>query len=150
MKDSYAALLTIRTKDYTTVLHRYQSRWPKETVWDHEFLPFTTGAFLSSRSGGQSEIEIQFPLLGSLVALVETAIEQSYLFELELREFDPPASGTWPARWSLAASYLGQVASASYDESAIVLGLGSTLDPVEASAPPRVFTSALAGRPPKL
>lgn len=150
MKDSYAATLTVREKDYVTVLYRYQNYWPKNVAWGHDFLPFITGGFLSSRSGGQSEIGVDLPLTGPLVALTEAALEKSYLFELELRKFFPMPDSSPPGQYTVVASYLGMVVSASYQEGGITLGLGSTLDPVEASAPPRVFTTAIAGRPPKL
>ena len=150
MKDSYVTLLTVRQSDYTTIVRQHQNRWPKQTVWGYTFLPFNSGGFLSSRSGGQSEIEVEFPITGSLVTLIETAMVSNYLFQLELREFTPPSSGGPPSSAVVAAGYLGQIVGASYSEAGITVGLGSTLDPVEASAPPRRFTTALAGRPPKL
>lgn len=95
-------------------------------------------------------MQVTFPIAGSLVALIETAMASNYYFELELREFLPPSTGDVPATTALGAKYLGQIVGASYDETGITVSLGSTLDPVEASAPPRRFTSALAGKPPKL
>jgi len=150
VRDSFATLLTVRQSDYTTIVRQHQNRWPKQTVWGYTFLPFKNSGFLSSRSGGQSEIEVEFPITGSLVSLIETAMVSNYLFQVELRQFNPPDGDALPPTSVVAASYLGQIVGASYSEAGITVSLGSTLDPVEASAPPRRFTTALVGRPPKL
>lgn len=149
MRDSYASFLSIRQSNYSSVVRVMQNRWP-QTVDGHPFFPFQSSGILSSRSGGQSEISIVFPLDAGIVKLVEDAIASNYYFELLLKEFIPPEGGGPPPSFNLVGSYLGQVVNASYDEASVSVSLGSSLDPVEASAPPRKFTTVIAGQPPKL
>ena len=149
MSNSYASFLIVRRSNYSSIVRLMQNRWT-QTVEGYPFFPFQSSGILSSRSGGQSEISIAFPLDAGIVSLVEDAIASNYYFQLLLREFTPPSGGGVPSSFNLVGTYLGQVVNASYDEASVSVSLGSSLDPVEASAPPRKFTTIIAGQPPKL
>lgn len=150
MTQSFATFLTLFASNGTTVIARHQNRWPGQSVNGFTFKDFISEGIVSSRSGGSADISIVFPVSGSTLALIEDALGKNYLGQISLERFDVPDALGVPTKFEVVASFLGEVISASATPTSITMSLGSTLDPVEATAPPRRFTSVLAGRPPKL
>lgn len=147
---SCASFLDIYANDGTTVIRRWQNRWPGQTISGYTYFPFVSSGVLSSRSGGGAEIGLGFPIGASVVELVEDGLRDAYYLQLSLKRFQVPANLGPPAVSEVIASFLGQMIGAVIDQTEVKVSVGSTLDPVEASAPPRKFTSVLVGRPPKL
>jgi len=145
-----AAFMTIRKADYTTVVARYQSYWPGQTVDNHSFYPFNANAILSNASGGQESLSIELAPTQGTVAIAEAGLVQGYLVELAFYQFTPAADGSPPASKTLFATFIGELSSVSQNENSITFNIGSTLNAVEAQAPPRKFTTTLIGSPPKL
>lgn len=145
-----ASFVTFRQRDNTTVVSRFQNYWPGATVDLHIFYPFTTDAIVSNTNGGQQSISLNFATSRVIATLVEDGLANAYLAECSFYQFVPTADGTPPASKTIFASYLGELLSADQNESTISIRIGSSLDPVEAQAPPRKFTTTLIGEPPKI
>lgn len=145
-----AAFVTFRESNYTTVVARYQSYWPGQTVDSHAFYPFNTNAIVSNATGGQESISIDFAVSNTITSIVEAGIADNHFVELAFYQFTPTASGAPPTSKALFASFIGELISATQNETTITIQVGSTLNPVEAQAPPRKFTTTLIGEPPKI
>lgn len=145
-----AAFITIRQSDYTSVVARYQNYWPGQTVDDYSFYPFNVNAILSNASGGQDSLSVDFAASPSIITIAEDGLVLGYLVEIAFYQFAPALDGGLPASKTIFATFIGELASVSQGESDITFNIGSTLNAVEAQAPPRKFTTVLIGSPPKL
>lgn len=145
-----ASFLTFRRSDYITVVARYQSYWPGSTVDSHTFYPFNVDAIVSNATGGQQSLNVDFAPSNEIIALIEDGLTNSYFVELSFYSFAPTADGSPPTAKTLFASYIGELINASQNEASVSIQIGSSLNPVEAQAPPRKFTTTLIGEPPKI
>lgn len=145
-----ASFVAFRQSNYSTIVARYQSYWPNQTVDNHTFYPFNVNAIISNATGGQQSLSVDFATSGTIIDLVETGLANGYFVELSFYHFTPTASGAPPTAKTLFASYIGELISASQNEALISIQVGSSLNPVEAQAPPRKFTTTLIGEPPKI
>lgn len=145
-----ASFLIVRASDYSTIIARYQSYWPNQTVDSHNFYPFNVSAITSNATGGQESLTVEFAASNEIFSLVEAGLTNNYFIELSFYHFTPTADGTPPTSKTLFASYIGELISATQTEVAISIEIGSSLNPVEAQAPPRKFTTTLIGEPPKI
>jgi hypothetical protein len=150
MSIGIAGFVAFRQSDFSTVVQRYQNYWPGQSVDNHIFYPFNASAIISNASGGQESLSIDFAVSKSIIGLVETGLATSYFVELTYYQFIPPDSGAVPSAKTLLASYIGELTSAAQNESVLTINIGSSLDPVEAQAPPRKFSTTLIGEPPKI
>ena len=148
--EAIATFVTVRKSDYNTIVDRMQNRWAGRSVDGYRHYPFTTGEVSSNSSGGQSGISMDFALSDALVAQVEDALAQGWFYQVSIRKFTPQADGGPPPSYEILADFYGEVISASQDAVGLHLQIGSNLDPVEAQAPPRKFTTVLCGSPPQL
>lgn len=144
------SFLTVRQADYSTVVARYQSYWPGLTVDSHTFYPFNPTAIVSNATGGQQSLSIDLAISGEIVSVIEAGLGNGYFIELNFYQFTPTTDGSPPTAKTLFASYIGELISASQDETTLSIQVGSSLDPVEAQVPPRKFTTTLIGEPPKI
>lgn len=149
MSKGIAAFLTVKQKNYTTVVVQYQNYWPA-TVNGYGFSPFVAGAITSNVSGGQQSFTVEFGLQPALEQLVEDSAANEYVYDCELKEFTPTADGSPPATLTTFARFVGHVLAASKTDRSLTVEIGSSLDPVKAQVPPRKFTTALTGEPPQL
>lgn len=145
-----AAFATFRQSNYSTIVQRYQSYWPGQTVDSHSFYPFNCGSIISNATGGQQSLTVEFAISQAIVDLIEAGLTNSYFVEMSFYQFTPTATGAPPTAKTLFASYIGELINASQNETAISIQIGSSLNPVEAQAPPRKFTTTLIGEPPKI
>jgi hypothetical protein len=145
-----AVFATFRKSDSSTIVARYQSYWPGQTVDGHEFYPFNSAAIVSNSTGGQQSLSVTFAVSPAITSLVEAGLADGYLVELSFYSFALQVGESVPTVKTLFASYLGELINASQSEEAISIQIGSSLDPVEAQAPPRKFTTTLIGEPPKI
>jgi hypothetical protein len=145
-----ASFLAFRQSDYNSVAARYQSYWPSQIVDSHTFYPFNVNAIVSNATGGQQSLSVDFAASNDIVSIIETGLANGYFVELNFYQFTPTVSGSPPAAKALFASYIGELISASQNETSISIQIGSSLNPVEAQAPPRKFTTTLIGEPPKI
>ena len=144
-----AAFLTVRQKDYNTIVAQYQNYVPA-TIYGHEFAPFNAGAITSNVSGGQQSFTIEFGLQAGIEQLVDDSGPNEYIFDCELKEFAPPPDGSIPSAGGTFARFIGELLSAVKTDSSITVEVGTSLDPVKAQAPPRKMTNTLVGEPPQI
>jgi hypothetical protein len=145
-----ASFISFRQSDYSTVVKRYQSYWPGETVDDHAFYPFNSNAIVSNATGGQQSLTVDFAVSQEILDLIENGLTNSYFVELSFYRFTATASTDSSTAKLVFASYIGELLSASQTETTVSIQIGSSLNPVEAQAPPRKFTTTLIGEPPKI
>jgi len=150
MTKGIAAFLTIRQSDFNTVVARYQSYWPGITVNGHVFRPFTAGAITSNSSGGQQSFAIEFGLQADTEQIIEVSAANDYIYDCELKEFTPTATGVPPSTLTTFTRFTGELLSAVKTDSSITVEIGTSLDPVKAQAPPRKMTNTLVGEPPQV
>lgn len=145
-----ASFLAFRQSDYSTIIARYQNYWSGQTVDSHTFYPFNVNAIVSNATGGQQNLSIDFAASNDIINTIEAGLTNSYFVELNFYYFTPTTNGAPPTAKTLFASYIGELISASQNETSISIKVGSSLNPVEAQAPPRKFTTTLIGEPPKI
>lgn len=145
-----ATFINFRQSNFATVVASYQSYWPGQLVDAYSFYPFTCAAIVSNASGGQQTLSVDMAVSQPIVALIENGLTNSYFVELLFYQFVPTPTGAPPPSKILFASYIGELISASQNETTITIQVGSSLNPVEAQAPPRKFTTTLIGEPPKV
>jgi hypothetical protein len=150
MTTGIATFVTFRQADYSTVVARYQSYWPGQTIDSHSFYPFNVDAIVSNATGGQESLNVEFAVSHTISDLIEIGLSTYYFVELSFYYFTPTSTGAPPAAKTLFASYIGELISASQNETSVSIQVGSSLNPVEAQAPPRKFTTTLIGEPPKI
>ena len=131
------------------VLHQWQNQWANQVVDGHKFFPFATGSLMSKVTSGAVTVTLEFPVDKLTLPLVHDGLRLFYVARVDQYEFIPPVSGL-PASKTLTASFTGEFISASISDIAVECRIGSNLDSTESQAPPRRFTTELAGTPPKL
>lgn len=116
----------------------------------HVFKPFTAGAITSNSSGGQQSFAIEFGLQAATEQIIEVSAANDYIYDCELKEFIPTATGVPPATLTTFTRFTGELLSAVKTDSSITVEIGTSLDPVKAQAPPRKMTNTLVGEPPQV
>ena len=148
MTVALAQFLTIKQAN-GSVLRRWQNHWISQTVDGHEFFPFNCSSLMSKVSSGEMSVTLSFPVSTNVRDLIENGLSQFYVVQVDQYQFLPPASGL-PAVKTLVASFVGEFETASTTATSMQITIGANLDSTESQAPPRQFTTALAGTPPKL
>lgn len=148
MTVALAQFLTIKQAN-GTILRQWQNHWINQTVDGHEFFPFNCSSLMSKVSSGEMSVSLSFPVSNNVRDLIENGLSQFYVVHLDQYQFFPPASGV-PATKTLVASFTGEFEKASTTATSMQITVGANLDSTETQAPPRQFTTALAGKPPKL
>jgi hypothetical protein len=99
----------------------------------------------------ESSVSLVLPATTNVLATMLDSLNQSYLAELRIFEFDPISGNVIPqANQALVASYLGEIVSLQGGFTSIQVELGSSLAPIGAQVPPRTFSTRLIGAPCKL
>lgn len=150
MTYALASFITIRQSDYSTVVAKYQNYWSNQIVDQHVFYPFNVGSIASNTTGGQTELTIDFAPSNSVFNLVENGIALNYFIEADLYYFTPAPDNAPPEIKNLFSSYIGEFIKADQTQTQISITIGSSINAVDAQAPPRKFTTTLIGEPPKL
>ena len=148
MTVTLAQFLTIHDAD-GAVLYQWQNHWIDQVVDEHGFFPFNCSSLLSKVSSGEMTLSIDLPASSESFGLIENGLNQFFVARVDLYQFLPPASGL-PQTKTLVASFTGEFERASTTSTAVQITIGANLDSTESQAPPRQFTTALAGTPPKL
>ena len=148
MTVALAQFLTIKQAD-GSVLRRWQNHWPNQIVDGHEFFPFNCSSLMSKVSSGEMSFSISFPVSINNRQLIEDGLNQFHVAKVDQYQYLPPASGL-PQVKTLVASFTGEFEAGSTTATSMQITIGANLDSTESQAPPRQFTTALAGKPPKL
>ena len=115
------------------------------------YFPFTADGLMSSSASGGNTVSLTCPATTTAIAALTEALNNQYLVELKVYEFDSRLSNDAPqSGQSLIINFLGLVTSLGGGFTTLNVNIGSSLSPVGASAPPRKFTSDLIGVPIRL
>ena len=135
-----------------TTYARWQNSYHQQSVsWEGQQWPwqqFDVDGLVEGASGDETGLNIELPATADVVAIIETALRESWLAEMRSYEFNSLAGDNTPqAGQVLIASAVGEVVGASGTLTTIQLELGSSLSPVGAQVPPRSYTTPLVGVP---
>lgn len=138
-----------------TTYYRWQNYYIGQTVtfdsvsWTYQ--PFVANGMIGGTPGTDAGVSIDLPATALVADLVNDAINNNYLCEIKLYEFDTRLSNAAPqAAQLLIGTYVGEVIGARGSFSLLNVSLGSSLAPTGAQAPPRKFNSILIGAPLRL
>ena len=148
MTVSLVQFLTIKNTN-GNILRRWQNHWIDQTVDDYEFYPFNCSSLMSKVSSGELSLTVSFPVSTANRELIQDGLNQFFVAQVDQYQFLPPTSGL-PTTKTLVASFTGEFEAASTTATSMEVSIGANLDSTESQAPPRQFTTALAGKPPKL
>ena len=117
----------------------------------YSYFPFTADGLLSSSASGGNTVSLTCPATTSAISALTEALNNQYLCELKVYEFDSRLSNVAPnSSQSLIVNFLGVITSIGGSFETLNINLGSSISPVGASAPPRKFTTDLVGVPIRL
>lgn len=147
----------LRIYEGTVTHRRWQNKYINSTVmwaggpWG--FLDFDCDGLIDGAGDDEGGLSVNLPATPEVIAEVEDALRLTRLVELSIYEFDTlqPGATTAPlADQVLVASHIGEVVGASGVMESLTLEIGTSLSPIGAQIPPRMFTSRLVGVPCKL
>ena len=115
------------------------------------YFPFTCDGLMSSSAGSGNKVSMTCPATSTAISALTEALNNEYLVELKVYEFDSRLSNNVPqSGQSLIINFLGVITSMSGSFETLKVNIGSSISTVGASVPPRQFTTALIGNPIKL
>ena len=115
------------------------------------YFPFTADGLMSSSASGGNTVSITCPATTTAISALTEALNNQYLVELKVYEFDSRLSNSVPqSGQSLIVNFLGVITSIGGSFETLNINLGSSISPVGASCPPRKFTTDLIGNPIRL
>ena len=115
------------------------------------YFPFSADGLMSSSASGGNTVSINCPATTAAISALTEALNNQYLVELKVYEFDSRLGNSVPqTSQSLIVNFLGVITSINGSFETLNVNLGSSLSPVGASAPPRKFTTDLIGVPIRL
>ncbi len=136
----------------STTYERWQGFYVGQTItleseqW--RYYPFVANGLIGGGAGNDEGVTVTVPATATAIQTFEEALNNNYLVEVRVFEFDTRLEQTGPqATQQLIGTFIGEVLEISGTFSAIAVALGSGLAPVGAQAPPRKYTSELIGAP---
>ena len=139
---------------FGTVFARWQSYWVDSIAnWDGQSWIYQQLDWAGVTSGQAmgDQATLTFPGVPSVLDMTERALAGPWVVTLRVLQFDEEAGATGPpATYTLAASCVGEVISASAGLTTMTWKLGSALSPVGAQFPPRTAGTRLIGVPCRL
>ena len=115
------------------------------------YFPFIADGLMSSSASGGNTVALTLPATTTAINALTEALNNEYLVELKVYEFDSRLSNNAPqSGQTLIINFLGVITSIGGDFTTLSVNLGSSLSPVGASAPPRRYTTDLLGVPIRL
>jgi hypothetical protein len=141
----------LRVSSDIGIVHRWQSRWPGQSVayanttW--EWHPFSSAGLVAGNTGTEQEMTIDIPSTSVSLPVMRGALKLGSLAEIIICEFDPALGVDGPPPvMAVVGSYIGQVVRLTGFQT-LSVSLGSALSPVGVQFPPRAFSSFLIGVP---
>jgi hypothetical protein len=139
---------------FGTVFARWQSYWIDAiTSWDGQSWTYQQLDWAGVTSGQAmgEQATLTLPAVPSVLQMTERALAGPWVVALRVLQFDEEVGTTAPpATYTLAASCVGEVISASASLTTMTWKLGSALSPVGAQFPPRTAITPLIGVPCRL
>ena len=115
------------------------------------YFPFTADGLMSSSASGANRVSVTCPATTTAISALTEALNNQYLVELKVYEFDSRLSNVAPnSNQSLIVNFLGVITEISGTFETLRVRIGSSISPVGASCPPRKFTTDLIGNPIRL
>ena len=117
----------------------------------YSYFPFTADGLMSSSASGANRVSVTCPASTTAISALTEALNNQYLCELKVYEFDSRLSNVAPnSNQSLIVNFLGVITEISGTFETLRVRIGSSISPVGASCPPRKFTTDLIGNPIRL
>ena len=117
----------------------------------YSYFPFTADGLMSSSASGGNRVSVTAPATTTAISALTEALNNQYLVELKVYEFDSRLSNVAPnSNQSLIVNFLGVITEISGSFETLRVRIGSSISPVGASCPPRKFTTDLIGNPIRL
>ena len=117
----------------------------------YAYFPFTADGLMSYIASGANRVSVTCPASTTAISALTEALNNQYLCELKVYEFDSRLSNVAPnSNQSLIVNFLGVITEISGTFETLNINLGSSISPVGASCPPRKFTTDLLGNPIRL
>ena len=118
---------------------------------NYSYFPFTADGLMSSSASGANRVSVTCPATTTAISALTEALNNQYLCELKVYEFDSRLSNVAPnSNQSLIVNFLGVITEISGSFETLRVRIGSSISPVGASCPPRKFTTDLIGNPIRL
>lgn len=116
-----------------------QRNWQNYDPAAASFYPFDVSEMAATLTGSMDPIEVTLPAARDVLITVESAIAAAWTAEVYLDR-----NGVQDL------VFVGEVLGGACDESTFVVEIGSSLASVGKQVPPRLYSEALIGEPPKL
>ena len=117
----------------------------------YSYFPFTADGLMSSSASGANRVSVTCPATTTAISALTEALNNQYLCELKVYEFDSRLSNVAPnSNQSLIVNFLGVITEISGSFETLRVRIGSSISPVGASCPPRSFSTDLIGNPIRL
>jgi hypothetical protein len=136
----------------STTYQRWQGFYVGQTItlesqqW--RYYPFVANGLIGGNAGNDEGVTVTVPATSTAVEFFEQALNENYLVEVRVFEFDTRLTQAQPqTTQQLIGTFIGEVLNISGTFSSIDVALGSGLASIGAQAPPRTFTSTLIGAP---
>jgi len=126
------------------VVARFQNFNIKEEVGEYGFAPFGFSGMTVNFKGDNVDAMLVFPNDPLTRAWATTAVNNSWLAEVEVRLLDPNDR----TKSEVMHTYVGQVSEGGWDELTINLTVNTVLDAVRGMVPARRLTKVLVGNIP--
>ena len=126
------------------VVARFQNFNIKEEVGEYGFAPFGFSGMTVNFKGDNVDATLVFPNDPLTRAWATTAVNNSWLAEVEVRLLDPDDR----TKSEVMHTYVGQVSEGGWDETTINLTINTVLDAVRGTVPARRLTKVLVGNIP--
>ena len=150
---AFGQYLTLRTPQETGG-YRFQNYWVNEDApffnvvtgvpSQFGFMPFAFSGTTFTKSGDNQPATLAFPNNALSRGWAETAVTDKWLANVRTILVDP----TNKENYTLLNVYIGQIVTASWDETALQLQLASVFDAVGADVPRKRLTKQLVGNLP--
>lgn len=143
MELAFGHYLTFTSSD-GEVVARFQNFNIKEEVGEYGFAPFGFSGMTVNFKGDNVDATLVFPNDPLTRAWATTAVNNSWLAEVEVRLLDPNDR----TKSEVMHTYVGQVSEGGWDETTINLTVNTVLDAVRGMVPARRLTKVLVGNIP--
>lgn len=139
----------LRLYDAVGTRARWQSYWTGAVSWEGStwsYQPFAADDILEGAAAAGRSETVRMPAAAAAVTTADAALTSGWLAELRIYRFDATTALTGPpATMTMVGQFYGQAIGATATATTFTLELGSALQPVGATVPPRVLTQAIMG-----
>ena len=120
---------------------RWQNFWIKENVEGYSFIPFGFSGLTTNRQGDNIDATLTFPNNELSRQYALQATQEQWVAKVQVMLFDPEDK----TQRQVLTTYVGQVTSSGWAETAINVKLNSLLDAVGSEIPARRLSQQLVG-----